>query len=102
MKQDAGSLNRQNRVSMFLAFLVVVIMMVAVAGSSLGLYRKLRENKARKVQLQEEILKEQERAEQIEEYRHFTRTNEFIEQIARDKLGLVKEGEVIFREEGTR
>ncbi len=92
--------NRQNRFSMFLAFLVVVSMMVAVAYNGWGLVRRLQDNRARKEQLLEEIRQEEERAEQIETYRKFTKTDEFVEQIARERLGLIKEGELIFREAG--
>ena len=52
--------------------------------------------------LEQEIEDEKQRAASIEEYREYTRTDQFIEQIAREKLGLLYEGETIFREEDGR
>ena len=43
-------------------------------------------------------MKEEQRAEDIEEYRQYTKTREYIEEVAREKLGLVYDGEVIFKE----
>ncbi len=100
MEIKNGQLSRQNRFSMFLAFLVVIIMLAAVAYNGIGLYGRLRDNRSRKEQLLQEIRQEEERAEQIETYRKFTKTDEFVEQIARERLGLVREGELIFREAG--
>ena len=48
--------------------------------------------------MESEIVKEEQRAEDIEEYRKYTETREYIEEVAREKLGLVYEGEVIFKE----
>ena len=49
--------------------------------------------------LNEQIRTEEQRADDIEEFRQYTETREYIEEIAREKLGLVYEGEVIFKEE---
>ena len=92
----------QNRMSMLLSVMIVLILLAVIAVSGLSLYGKLRANEARKAQLQEEIAREQERTQQIEEYREYTKTNEFIQEIARQKLGLVYEGEVVFREENVQ
>ena len=49
--------------------------------------------------LQEQIDAEEERAEQIEEYRKYTQTKKYVEEVAKDKLGLVNEGEIIYKPE---
>lgn len=90
---------RQDRLSMFLAVLVVVILMVAVSVNGMSLNRRLRENRRRTVQLQQEIQTEKQRAADIEEYRRYTSTDAYIEEIAREKLGLIYEGETVFKEE---
>ena len=84
MNTDSGQVVKQNKWSMFLALLVVMILLAAVVYNGMGLYSKLRSNREKIGQLQEEIRQEEERAEQIETYRKFTKTEEFIEQIARD------------------
>ncbi len=42
---------------------------------------------------------ERERTEDIEEYRTYTQTKRYVEEIAKDKLGLVYDGEILFKEE---
>ena len=90
---------RQNNLSMFLAVLVVVILMVAVSVNGMSLNRRLAENRRRAVQLKQEIHTEEQRAADIEEYRRYTSTDAYIEEVAREKLGLIYEGETVFKEE---
>ena len=52
-----------------------------------------------KSQLEEQIAAEQERAEDIEEFGKEVQTKGYIEDIAREKLGLVYEGEILFKED---
>jgi len=39
------------------------------------------------------------RSEEIEEYRKYTQTKAYVEEVAKDKLGLVYEGEILFKED---
>ena len=86
---------RHNRLSMFLAALVVVILMIAVSVNAMSLNRRLADNRKRAVQLKKEIQTEQQRAADIEEYRRYTSTDAYIEEVAREKLGLIYEGETV-------
>ena len=65
-------------------------------GSSMR--RELEENQEKITRLKQEIEEEELRSKSIEEYRAYTETDQFIEQVAREKLGLLYEGETIFRE----
>ena len=49
--------------------------------------------------LKEQIEAEKERSEEIAEYEKYTQTKKYIEDIAKEKLGLVYEGEIIFKDE---
>ncbi len=93
---------RQTRVSFILAALLVLIMVAIVYVNGRSLHARLDQNRIRIEQLEQEIEDEKQRAASIEEYREYTRTDQFIEQIAREKLGLLYEGETIFREEDGR
>ena len=84
---------------MFLASLVILILLVAVSVNGVSLTKRLRENKARTLELQQEIRSEEQRAKDIEEYRRYTSTDAYIEEVAREKLGLIYEGETVFKEE---
>lgn len=90
---------RHNRLSMFLAGLVVVILMIAVSVNAMSLNKRLAENRKRIVQLEKEIQTENQRTADIEEYRRYTSTDAYIEEVAREKLGLIYEGETVFKEE---
>mgnify|MGYP002627227612 CR=1 FL=1 len=84
---------------MFLAAMVVLILLVAVSVNGISLTRRLRENRARTLELRQEILAEEQRTKDIEEYRRYTSTDAYIEEVAREKLGLIYEGETVFKEE---
>lgn len=90
---------RQNRFSMFLVTLVVLMILVVVSVKSMELRKKLDTYTAREQALQEQIDSELDRAEEIEEYGKYTQTKKYVEEVAKDKLGLVYEGEIIFKEE---
>lgn len=89
----------QNRFSMFLVTLVVVMIMLVVAVKSVELRQKIDVLAAREERLNEQIAAEQERAEEIEEFRKRVQTKAYVEEVAKDKLGLVYEGEILFKED---
>lgn len=89
----------QNRFSMFLVSLVVVMIMVAVAVRSVGIQQKIEDKKAELQQLETLIAEEERYALEIEEFAKEVKTKGYIENVAREKLGLVYEGEILFKED---
>ena len=47
--------------------------------------------------MQEQIGAENARTQEIEEYRKCNNAKKYVEEVAKDKLGLVKEGEIIYK-----
>ncbi|CDD46845.1 putative uncharacterized protein [Firmicutes bacterium CAG:534] len=90
---------RQNRFGMFLVSIAVVMLLVVVTFSGFKLQQKLEVYQQKELALQEQIEAEEERAKEIEEYEKYTQTKKYIEEVARDKLGLVYEGEILFKDE---
>ena len=88
----------QNRFSMCLVSLVVVMIMVAVAARSVGMQQKIDEKRAELQQLETQIAEEEQHALEIEEFGKEVKTKGYIENLAREKLGLVYEGEILFKE----
>lgn len=89
----------QNRFSMFLVTLVVLMIMIVVAVKSVELKEKI-DLKAQEEQLLDsQIAAEEARAQEIEDFAKKVQTKGYIEDIAREKLGLVYEGEIMFKEE---
>ena len=90
---------RQNRFGMFLVSIAVVMLLVVVTFSGFKLQQKLEVYQQKELALQEQIEAEEERAKEIEEYEKYAQTKKYIEEVARDKLGLVYEGEILFKDE---
>ena len=90
---------RQNRFGMFLVSIVVIMLMIVVAVKSQELQQKKAEYQQREQSLKEQIEAEKERSEEIADYEKYTQTKKYIEDIAKEKLGLVYEGEIIFKDE---
>lgn len=88
----------QNRFSMFLVSLVVLMIMAAAAWRSMELQQKIDAKAREKQQLEEQIDDEKARSQEIEEFGKKIQTKGYIEDIAREKLGLVYEGEILFKE----
>lgn len=89
----------QNRLSMFLVSLVVLMIMIAVAVRSMALQQKIDAKIRENEQLEAQIAAEEDRARELEELEKEIQTKGYIEDMAREKLGLVYEGEILFKEE---
>ncbi|MDE5891775.1 MAG: septum formation initiator family protein [Acetatifactor sp.] len=86
----------QNRFSMFLVMLALLMILVAVYASSIKMQGRLDELQAQSAILQAQIDAEKERAEEIELLRKRSQTKEYYEEIAKEKLGLVNPDEIVF------
>ncbi len=89
----------QNRFSMFLVMLALLMILVAVHVSSIKLQARLDTLEAQSAILQAQIDAEKERAEEIELLRKRSQTKEYYEEIAKEKLGLVNVDEIVFKAE---
>ncbi len=90
---------RQNRLAMLLVTTVVLMMMLVVTVKSVELREKRTSCRAREEALLQEIELEKNRSLEIEEYGKYTQTKKFVEEVAKEKLGLVYDGEIIFKDE---
>ena len=88
---------RQNRLGMFLVTTAVLMLLLVVGIKSIELQEKKRIYAAREIALEEQIAAEEKRAQEIEEFRKYTKTKKYVEDVAKEKLGLVYEDEVIFK-----
>lgn len=98
-KKTAYRKRNQNRFSMVLVTLVVALITIAVAASSVSLNRRYEELSEKEAYLEQQIKAEEERAVKIEEERKYRQTKAYYEEVAKEKLGLVYEGEIVFKEE---
>ncbi len=91
---------QQNRFSMFLVTLVVVMILIMVGVRSVDLRRKIEAKTAEAARLDARIEAERERTLEIEALGKEVQTKGYIESVAREKLGLVYEDEILFKQDG--
>ena len=100
----SGETNKKNRIgSNQLGMLVIALIVLVLLGwltmESRNLQSRLAVYDARAAELEEQIEDETERTEEIRELKEYMQTDEYAEEVAREKLGLVKENEIVFQEE---
>ena len=102
---------RQNRFGMFLVSAVVVMLLLVISVNSYTLKQKQQEYMSTEAELDAKIadeesleativaeVKEEPRlTTELAEFKKYTQTQAYIEEVAKDKLGLVKEGEIVFK-----
>ena len=79
--------------------LIVLLLMLSLMAQSRNLQESLAGYETRAEALSQQIEDEKARTEEIEALKEYMLTDEYTEEAAREKLGLVKENEIIFQEE---
>lgn len=78
---------------------VVVSLAVVVNIGASSLREKDLEYQVKEMNLEKALAKEESRAAQLEEYRVYVQTKQYVEKVAKEKLGLVKKDEILFKAE---
>ena len=99
VKRAAYRQRTQNRFSMVLISMVVLLILVVVVVGSIDVKNKIEEKTTLEQQIDAQIAEEESRAMEIEEFEKEVQTKGWIENEARDKLGLVYEDEIMFKQE---
>lgn len=92
------SARRKKQRKSYLVTITLVLLLIVLGFNMVKLYSKNRALEAREEYLNKQIEDEEDRYESLTEYEKFTKTIEFVEKIAREKLGLVFGNEIIFKE----
>ena len=96
--QSGSGLHHHKRsVLMISGVIVILSLVIFIHGSTLQVRNK--EYKAQEAELLAQIEDEKQRSEEIEELRKYVGTDEHIESVAKEKLGLVHENEILFKSE---
>lgn len=90
---------RQNRFSVVMITIVLLIIVIVVSVGRYNIKKKQLEYDKRQALLEEQIEEQIERATEIEEYEKYTKTKKYAEDVAKEKLGLVNDDEIIFKTE---
>lgn len=78
---------------------VLSMLCVITAVGSMSLQAKNKSYKEQELELQAQIEKEKKRAEEIGDLEKYVGTDAYIEEVAKDKLGLLYENEILFKPE---
>lgn len=86
-----------NRLAILGITMVVVSLGVVVNVKSGSLRKKDLEYQTREETLVRQVEQEKSRANELEEYRVYVQTKQYIEEVAKQKLGLVKPDEILLK-----
>ena len=89
--------NLNNRMALIGITMVVLSLAVIVQTRGVDLKKKDLEYQIKEEQLEAQVAAEEERAAQLEENRVYVQTKQYIEKIAKEKLGLVNKDEVLLK-----
>lgn len=76
---------------------VIFALAVVVTFRGASLEAKVMEYQIREENLQAQVDKEKERSKELEEYRVYVQTKQYIEEVAKQKLGLVNPDEILLK-----
>lgn len=92
-----ANINKSKTAMLAICF-VVLVLLLALVVLGVSLDNKIETSKLKVDSLEEQILGENDRTQEIEDLENYMKSDEYIEQIAKEKLGYVKDGEIIFKE----
>ena len=90
---------RKRRSGHSFLFFIIGSMILLIGFGCLRRKSELDALEEQKSALEQTLAEEQRRTEEIEEYSKYIKTRKYIEEVAKDKLGLVHDGETIFKNE---
>ena len=89
----------QHKFSMYVIASVIVVLVATLSVASISLHAKNKEYMAQEAELEAQIKAESNRAEEIDELEEYVGTDEYVEDVAKEKLGLVYPNEILFEAE---
>lgn len=84
---------------MFSITFVVAILFIAMMTQSISVEKQLSQYQQELEELDNKMTEETERTKEIDDMKEYMETDEYAEEVARDKLGLVKDNEIVFKEQ---
>lgn len=89
-----------NRAAILGILLVVSVLFTILFVQGLGLRQRIADNDDVRIELTEKIDAEKARTAEIRAYGDYLQSDEFVREAARDQLGLIEEGDIVFRNAG--
>lgn len=87
----------QHRISVLSISCVILLLGVILSVGSISLHEKNKNYKAQEDVLEAQLKEEAARADEIEALEEYVGTDEYVEDVAKEKLGLVNPNEILFK-----
>ena len=88
---------RSSAVAMITAIAVVAVLSIVVATGKRSLDQQNQENASRVQELTAQIAEQESRSAALEDYKKYVKTKKYIEEIAKEKFGLLYPDEIILK-----
>ena len=92
-------MRRKKRMEFKLVLAAVFCLLLVASFGKLRLQQKNDAYRQQQEELLAEISEEQERTKEIEELKKYVQTKKYVEEVAKERLGLVYEDEILFKAE---
>ena len=89
---------KKNRAGRFSIACIVILLLAVMSVQSIRLYDKNQDYDLKEADLNEQLEQETERRDQIADYEEYIGSQEYVEDTAKSKLGLVYDNEIVFKE----
>ena len=99
-RQVAFRKRRQNKLGMICVSVVVMMIFVVLLFGMSSLKIKRDSYVKKEEALTQQIEHEEKRAQELIDYEKYAKTAAYVEEVAKDKLGLVYEDEIVFQADG--
>lgn len=96
-KRRSRRRTNQHKLSVLAITGVILLMAALVVVGGVSLRAKEKNYLAQETELKKQIEEEKARSQEIDEMEAYVGTDEYVEEIAKEKLGLVKENEIILK-----
>ncbi len=97
-KKRESARSRKNKAAMRCISFVVTVLLAVLLFEGHSLKVKIDANEERTAKLEKQIKKENKRTDDINDLSNYMQSDEYLEKSAKEKLGLIKDNEIIFKE----
>lgn len=96
-RKKRSSVLRQHKKSVMIICAILFLLTGTLSVNAVGLYNKNKVYRQQEAELKAQIKEEKERSREVEEFEEYVKTDEYIKEVAEEKLGLVDPDEIIFK-----
>ena len=89
----------ENRAGRMCITCIVFVFAIVMSTQIIKVYQKDQEYVAKQQELEQQLSDEQDRQKDLEDYETYTKSQQYVEDVAKSKLGLLYENEVVFKEQ---